>query len=414
MEIAISDKVAGSTDFTSTSPVRYDLSSVRYQLFVNVQAWNVYFFARENPAMDGIEDSSDVSSALDEYLRKRLKPVEGAIPHLPGIEMCGNSIPAANADGDLFEYINFQQRYNIDARIERATELSRTYLEHPPDGSSPRNVVDAHLQWLKSRPGYTPDEADQYRKSKSSEQLRIAENLHELYTTAGVLLVDAQGHGSIAAKIASTVHDTFHTAMLCELDSNGRTTPDVFEIINLRLAQSVTARNALGFDTEDSSREIATMVYGEVRPDGLFRFVNFGHPPPLVFSAEYGKFMEIGRASMVQFPSLGLEIPEDHPDRSRYVSLMLRRNQMTSTDLDEIALMNRGDIIFLYTDGVFDGSDEEDKQEIEKIFQEHNQRSAKTICEAILDYALLKDDYLRRIGESDRIDDKTAFIIKRG
>jgi hypothetical protein len=202
--------------------------------------------------------------------------------------------------------------------------------------------------------------------------------------------------------------------MLCELDSNGRTTPDVFEIINLRLAQSVTARNALGFDTEDSSREIATMVYGEVRPDGLFRFVNFGHPPPLVFSAEYGKFMEIGRASMVQFPSLGLEIPEDHPDRSRYVSLMLRRNQMTSTDLDEIALMNRGDIIFLYTDGVFDGSDEEDKQEIEKIFQEHNQRSAKTICEAILDYALLKDDYLRRIGESDRIDDKTAFIIKRG
>ncbi|MGA8669807.1 MAG: PP2C family protein-serine/threonine phosphatase [Terracidiphilus sp.] len=354
-----------------------------------------------------------VSSTLDEYLRKRLKPVEGAIPHLPGIEMYGNSIPAANADGDLFEYINFQQRYNIDARIERANKLSKTYLEPLLEGSKPQNAVDIHLRWLQSRPDYTSADADQYRKAKSSEQVRIAENLHELYTTAGVLLVDAQGHGSIAAKIASTVHDTFHTAMLCELDSNGRTTADVFEIINLRLAQSVTARNALGFDSEDSSREIATMVYGEVRPDGLFRFVSFGHPPPLVFSAEYGKFMEIGWARMLQFPSLGLEIPEDHPDRNRYVSITLRKSQMTSFDSDEITLMNRGDVIFLYTDGVYDGDDEVERQVIEQIFRENKQKPAKEICNAILEYALRNDDRLRQAGEPDRIDDKTVFIIKR-
>jgi hypothetical protein len=48
---------------------------------------------------------------IDEYLRKRLMPVEGAIPHLPGIEMYGNSIPAGTVGGDVFEYINFQQRY---------------------------------------------------------------------------------------------------------------------------------------------------------------------------------------------------------------------------------------------------------------------------------------------------------------
>jgi serine phosphatase RsbU (regulator of sigma subunit) len=382
-------------------------------LVVSVKVWHVYFIAREELAMEGNGNCSVVSSALDEYLRKRLKPVEGAIPHLPGIEMWGNSIPAANADGDLFEYINFQQRYNIDARIERANELSKKYLEPLPEGSAPQNLVDLHLEWLRSRRDYTPDVAIRYRKAKSSEQLRIAENLHELYTTAGVLLVDAQGHGSIAAKIASTVHDTFHTAMLRELDSNGKTTTEIFEIINLRLAQSVTARNALGFGT-DSSREIATMVYGEVRPDGLFRFVNFGHPPPLVFSAEYGKFMEIGKASMVQFPSLGLEIPEDHPDRSRYVSIILRRSQMNSTDLDEITLMNRGDIIFLYTDGVYDGDGEEERREIEKIIQEQKHKPAKEICDAILEYALLKDEGLRGTGESDRIDDKTVFIIKRG
>ena len=57
---------------------------------------------------------------IDEYLRKRLMPVEGAIPHLQGIEMYGNSIPAGTVGGDLFEYINFQQRYDIGARIQQA------------------------------------------------------------------------------------------------------------------------------------------------------------------------------------------------------------------------------------------------------------------------------------------------------
>jgi hypothetical protein len=101
--------------------------------------------------------------------------------------MYGNSIPAANADGDLFEYINFQQRYNIDARIERANGLSRRFLEPLQAGEKPQNVVDLHSQRLRSRPEYTPTGEAQYRQAKSSEQRRIAENLHELYTTAGVL-----------------------------------------------------------------------------------------------------------------------------------------------------------------------------------------------------------------------------------
>src|ERR1700726_4336199 len=178
--------------------------------------------------------------SIDEYLRKRLMPVEGAIPHLPGIEMYGNSIPAGTVGGDLFEYINFQQRYNIDARIARALKLSLDYLEPLPKDQTPRSTVDAHVQWLKSRPGYKSAVAAEYRRAKSSEQIRIAEDLQELYTTAGVLLVDAQGHGIISAKIASTVHDTFHAFMLSELDRNGRTTPDMFEKINLSLGQSLT------------------------------------------------------------------------------------------------------------------------------------------------------------------------------
>jgi serine phosphatase RsbU (regulator of sigma subunit) len=356
---------------------------------------------------------ASVEPSIDEYLRKRLMPVEGVIPQLAGIDMYGNSIPAGSVGGDLFEYINFQQRYNIDARIAAAVKRSKQYLEPLPKGQTPRNSVDEHVQWLKSKPGYNSAAAAEYRRAKSSEQLRIAENLQELYTTAGVLLVDAQGHGLISAKIASAVHDTFHALMLAELDRHGKTTPDIFEKINLRLAQSVTARNALGRDENDSFREIATMLYGEIRPGGYFRFVNFGHPPPLVFSAEYERFMEIDKARMVQFVALGLEIPEDNPDRNKYFSMARRTRKMNSSDIAEITLMSPGDILFLHTDGVYDGSDEQDRLQIEQVIREHKDEPAKGICNAILEHAVKQDEYLQQVGEKDRIDDKTAFVIKR-
>jgi serine phosphatase RsbU (regulator of sigma subunit) len=243
--------------------------------------------------------------------------------------------------------------------------------------------------------------------------VRVAEELRDLYTTAGILVVDAQGHGIISAKIASTVHDTFHALMLTELDRYGRTTPMLLENINLRLAQSVTARNALGIAEKESAREIATMIYGEVRPGGHFRFANFGHPPPLVFSAEYRKFMKINESRMAQFLALGLEIPADHPDRKKYYSLNLRQAEFDSSDLGDITLMSPGDILVLYTDGVYDGSDKRARELLEAVMREHYNESAKEICSALLDHAVRQDDRLRQSGDADLIDDKTVFIVKR-
>jgi len=347
---------------------------------------------------------------IDEYLRKRLMPVEGAIPHLQGIEMYGDSIPAGAVGGDLFEYINFQQRYDIDARIQRALKRSKEYLKLLPAGAPPCNSVDDHVRWMKSRFGFKAEMETEYRRARSSEQVRAAEDLQELYSTAGILLVDAQGHGIIAAKIASTVHDTFHALMLSELDHRGETTPEMFERINVRLAQSITARNALGMS--ESAQEIATMLYGEVHPHRYFRFVNFGHPPPLVFSAERQKFVEIDKSRMVQFLPLGLQIPEDHPDRNRYLSLEFRQRQVNSSDVAELTLVSPGDVIFLYTDGVYDGSDDKDRHQLEGLMREHFLLPAKDICNALLDYALRQDEHLRQVDEEDRIDDKTVFIIK--
>ena len=355
--------------------------------------------------------------SIDEYLRQRLMPVEGAIPHIPGIEMFGDSIPAGTVGGDLFEYINFRQRYDIGARIRYAKRLAEEFLEPFPPGAGPdfrpRNCVDDHIQWLQSRPDYRPEMETEYRFAKSSEQVRVSEDLEDLYSIAGVLIVDAQGHGIISAKIASTVHDTFHALMLSDLDHYGKTTPELFENLNLRLAQSVIARNALGISEAEQAREVATMLYGEIHPGGQFRFANFGHPPPLVFSAKYGRVMDVHQAQVAQFLALGLQLPADHPDRRRYFSMSWRERPIQSEDIVEITLMGPGDILVLYTDGVYDGADRIARERLQSILQQKHQQSAREICEALLDDAQEQDEVLRKSGDEALIDDKTVFIVKR-
>ena len=116
---------------------------------------------------------------------------------------------------------------------------------------------------------------------------------------------------------------------------------------------------------------------------------------------------------MVQFLALGLQIPEDHPDCKKYVSMRLRPRDANLFDVAEITLMSPGDILFLYTDGVYDGIDDEERLHLESVIRDHQSQSAREICNALLEHATKDDDHLRQIGEDDRIDDKTVFIIKR-
>lgn len=52
---------------------------------------------------------------------------------------------------------------------------------------------------------------------------------------------------------------------------------------------------------------------------------------------------------MAQFLALGLEIPEDNPDRNRYLSMTPRTRKTESSAVAEINLMSPGDILFLNT-----------------------------------------------------------------
>jgi serine phosphatase RsbU (regulator of sigma subunit) len=69
---------------------------------------------------------------------------------------------------------------------------------------------------------------------------------------------------------------------------------------------------------------------------------------------------------------------------------------MDSSDVAEITLMRPGDIFFLYTDGVYDGSDVQDRLKIEQVIREHQDEPAKEVCNAILKHAVQQDGSCRR------------------
>ena len=75
--------------------------------------------------------------------------------------------------------------------------------------------------------------------------------------------------------------------------------------------------------------------------------------------------------------------------------------------------MSPGDILVLYTDGVYDGSDKQGRELLEVVMREHHRESVKDICNALLDHAVIQDERFRQDGETDMIDDKTVLIVKR-
>ena len=123
--------------------------------------------------------------------------------------------------------------------------------------------------------------------------------------------------------------------------------------------------------------------------------------------------MKIPADQMVQLLPLGLQIPEDDPDRNKYFSLQPRDRRLNSSGVAELTLMSPGDILFLYTDGVYDGSDEQERRQLENVIRDYYRQSAKDLCNALLEHAVRQDQVRRQNGEDELIDDKTAFIIRR-
>ena len=105
-----------------------------------------------------------------QYLAQYLMPEAGAIPRIPNVDIYGMTLPLNGiAGGDLITYVDFQERYDLDARIARA-------------------------------------------QAQGHEE--VAQSLQRLKHNGGILVADVAGHEFTDAIRALLLHQGFHTAAL--------------------------------------------------------------------------------------------------------------------------------------------------------------------------------------------------------
>jgi serine phosphatase RsbU (regulator of sigma subunit) len=313
----------------------------------------------ENKVLDAktnvdVKNSSKVDFLLSELknfqdIAGHIKPLSGEIPQIKGIDIYGEVIPLNGiVGGDHIIYVDFNKRYDLDHRIQEAQKQNR------------RDIVEK-LVLNKRR--------------------------------AGVLASDAAGHNITDALMSAMLHQAFLTGVQYELKDNGEVTADLFETLNTR------------FFNSSSLTKFITLIYGEIWDNGYFRFVNAGHPPPVVFSNKYEKLIKICYDQVIHFPPIGTIPSKDDIDSRRYSS---RLGYKRKYSINELSLMGHGDILLLYTDGLSEHSDEKDclyfPERLENTLKRIKNDSARDI------YAQIKEDLLSFAEPSDDI---TFVVIKK-
>ena len=246
--------------------------------------------------MEASQELERLTRELDNFqsIAKYLVPLPGEVPRLSGIDVWGGSVQLnGSVGGDHITYIDFKQRFDLQARIDRAREEGR---------------------------------------------FDVADNLQGCSHKAGIAVMDVAGHQMTDALLAAMLHQAFLLGAIYELDRYGQITRRLFENLNTRFYQS------------SGTHKYVSMIYGEISENATFRFLSAGMPFPVVFSNQHNRFMEVSDHLKVSFPPLGM-MPSFVIDRRVTTSLLGFKERY---EMNEWTLMGRGDILLLHTDGLSD------------------------------------------------------------
>ena len=284
----------------------------------------------ERVLADELENFQEIALAL--------KPSSGALPQLPEVDIFGLSLPLGGSiGGDHIIYIDFNRRYDLDRRVALAVEQGRP---------------------------------------------AVAQLLEQCRQRAGILIADVSGHRATDAVVAAMLHQAFLLGVYYELDRFGQITTKLFEHINQRFYRTTSVNKYL------------TMLYGEISRTGRFRFISAGHPRPMVFSREDGRFADISEEQLVSYPPVGLMPSAAEADERVEPGALGYKRSYTVNEIDLLAV---GDILLLYTDGLSEhGGGDFFPAEVEKLLADSPDMDARSICEAlearVLGYEAPEDD----------------------
>lgn len=226
-------------------------------------------------------------------IASNLLPKPADVPKIEGIDIFGGTLGLHGpVGGDLLIYLDFKQRFDLDARIRHATEQGR---------------------------------------------LDVVDNLNRCRRTAGIAVVDVSGHRVTDAVLAAMLHQAFLLGTIYELDLFGEVTQRLFENLNTRFYES------------SSEHKFASLIYGEISEDARFRFLSAAQPFPLVFSYEHDRFMDVSEELCLTSPPLGLAPSLHVTDRVKTTSVLGFKDDYK---MNHWTLMGDGDILLLHTDGL--------------------------------------------------------------
>jgi serine phosphatase RsbU (regulator of sigma subunit) len=264
---------------------------------------------------------------------------------LERIDLFGRSSPlTGELGGDHVVFVDFARRFDLDRRIAEARAAGREEIA-----------------------------------------ARLATNRGKV----GVLVADVSGHSMTDTLLAAMLHQAFLVGVLYELEHSGHVTTKLFEILNTRFYQS------------SSVTKYVTMVYGEISEDGTFRFISAGHPRPLIYSAAFGRFVELDGAGLVSVPPIGLFPTEGDVDRAMagWVGTESPRQR-----INEVRLLGDGDVLLLYTDGASDQVGGDLAAALTPVMRRVSSLPARGIVEAL---------HAEIFRSQPPVDDVTLVAIKR-
>src|SRR5262245_9366859 len=266
-----------------------------------------------------------LTAELDNFqgMARSLLPTPGEVPKLRGIDIHGGTLPLNGVvGGDHLIYVDFKQRFDLDARIAAASEAGRW------------DVVD---------------------------------NLRRCQQMAGIVLIDVSGHRVTDALLAAMLHQALLLGAIYELDMFGHITRHLFENLNTRFYQSSAAH------------KFVSMIYGEISEHSMFRFLSAAQPFPRVFSRQHQRFMDVSKDLCVSFPPLGILPSLNVIDRNTTTSVLGFKDHY---EMNEWMLMGEGDILILPTDGLIEHHRDDEfyaPARLEQCLRDHHHRSAHDI-----------------------------------
>ena len=231
--------------------------------------------------------------------------------------------------------------------------------------------------------------------ARNDGDAELASTLEKNRDRFGILIADAAGHMVSDSVTVNYLHAAFKIGVAYELTLHGEITRGLFEMLNTNFYNHSTPEFLKG-------KPYITLIYGEVKNDGRFRFLSAGHPPPIVFSNEYDKIVVLD--GVKNSTPLGIFPSQYHVNGEQFNPAVRTK---TRYPVNEITLLGAGDILLLYTDGLseqHEGRSNFCETHLEETLRENKSRSAREISAAIR-------QSLRRFCPPE--DDLAMIVIKK-